>query len=118
MERMKSYLRLLRIHQYVKNGFVFAPLFFVGAINDIASLTSVVIAFIAFCAAASSIYVLNDYLDIEEDREHPSKKRRPLAAGDLNPSSAIVAMGALWWVTGSLLWVLPFSVALTNCTHR
>ncbi len=64
----------MRIHQYVKNLFIFLPLFFAMKITDTGLLSSAFIAFIAFSLTASAIYTLNDYHDIEEDRQHPKRK--------------------------------------------
>lgn len=80
-------LKLLRPHQYIKNLFVFAPLFFSFnfVLNDV---INTFIVFILFSLIASSIYVLNDYMDIEEDKQHPKKKFRPLASGKVSKNSA------------------------------
>ena len=85
----------MRPHQYIKNLFIFLPLFFALKITDTALLTNAIIAFIAFSLTASAIYTLNDYHDIEEDREHPKKKSRPLASGAISKSQAIVIMAVL-----------------------
>jgi len=89
MVALKSYLLLLRPHQYIKNLFVFAPLLFTFQYSP-ESFYSVIIAFILFCLIASSIYVFNDLMDIEEDRKHPTKKNRPLASGSINKQTACV----------------------------
>ena len=79
-------IRLLRPHQYIKNGFVFlGPIFAVQW--DGATLLSALTVFIAFCAAASAIYVLNDLSDIEADRAHPRKRDRPLASGEVTAAT-------------------------------
>jgi 4-hydroxybenzoate polyprenyltransferase len=67
-----------------------------------------VIAFCAFCLVASSIYLFNDILDLENDRQHPKKKHRPLAAGTLPVSWAIVTIGFLWLASASLTALLFF----------
>ena len=84
---MKNILQIMRPHQYIKNLFIFAPLFFSFhfVLNDVIK-TSIV--FILFSLIASSIYVLNDYMDIEEDKQHPKKKFRPLASGKVSKNSA------------------------------
>ena len=79
MSKIKSLLRLMRIHQYVKNMFIFLPLFFAGQITNIVLFSNAFVGFIGFSIAASAVYTLNDFLDIEDDRKHPSKKDRPLA---------------------------------------
>ena len=85
---MKNIFRLIRPHQYVKNLFIFLPLFFAGQAQHTELLFPAILAFIAFSAAASAIYILNDYLDIEEDRLHPRKKYRPLASGSISKVKA------------------------------
>ena len=82
----------MRPHQYIKNLFIFLPLFFAMKITDTSLLFNAVIAFIAFSLTASAIYTLNDYHDIEEDRQHPKKKERPLASGAIRKSQAITIM--------------------------
>ncbi|MEY8760976.1 decaprenyl-phosphate phosphoribosyltransferase [Chryseobacterium tongliaoense] len=86
---MKKYLKLLRVEQWVKNLFVFVPLFFSGNIKNVDLLTKSIFAFIIFSLAASVVYILNDYNDIEADRQHPEKRRRPLASGVISKSKAI-----------------------------
>jgi decaprenyl-phosphate phosphoribosyltransferase len=102
------YIRLLRPHQYVKNFFIFAPLFFAGKIAVGGLLWSTAIAFTAFSLTASSVYILNDYKDIDEDREHPSKRSRPLASGTVTKSSAFFLM--------TLLFAAGSGLALTQGT--
>lgn len=86
---MKEFLKLLRIQQWVKNLFVFTPLFFSGNITNTDLFIKSIFAFFVFSFAASSIYIINDYIDIEADRKHPEKKHRPLASGAISKSSAI-----------------------------
>ena len=81
---MIKYLKLLRIEQWVKNFFVFIPLFFSGNVTHPQFLIKSIFAFVAFSLIASSIYILNDYKDIEADRKHPEKKNRPLANGSIS----------------------------------
>ena len=87
---MKHYLKLIRPEQYVKNAFVFAPLFFGGAFLNWNLFNNVVFAIIAFSLAASSIYILNDFFDINEDQAHPVKSKRPLAAGTIAVKNAFI----------------------------
>jgi len=86
---MKKYLKLLRVEQWVKNLFVFVPLFFSGNIKNVDLLTKSIFAFIIFSLAASIVYILNDYNDIEADSKHPEKRKRPLASGAISKSKAI-----------------------------
>ncbi len=86
--RIKNIFALIRPHQYIKNLFIFLPLFFAGQITNPELLANAFIAFMAFSASASAIYILNDCLDIEEDSRHPEKRRRPLASGSISKKSA------------------------------
>jgi 4-hydroxybenzoate polyprenyltransferase len=81
--RWRAVLRVMRPHQWVKNVLLFAPLVLAHHLTDVPRLIASLWAFVAFCACASSVYVLNDLLDIEADRHHPRKQRRPFAAGTL-----------------------------------
>ena len=85
---MKEYLKLIRPHQWVKNGFIFLPLFFSLRFSDLNLALETLIVALAFCLIASSIYVLNDLKDVVEDRNHPVKKFRPLAMGTVNQNAA------------------------------
>lgn len=73
----KHIVALLRPHQYVKNLFVLMPLFFVGRVGDVDLLARALLSFVAFCCVASSVYVLNDVLDVEADRKHPENAIDP-----------------------------------------
>lgn len=79
--KTKDVVQLMRPHQYVKNLFIFFPLFFAGQITNIELLSKSFVAFLAFCLTASSIYILNDIKDVNEDREHSKKKYRPITSG-------------------------------------
>jgi len=84
-------VRSLRPKQWAKNLFVLAPLVFGSRLGDPAAVTRALVALVAFCAAASAVYLVNDLRDREEDRRHPLKRLRPLAAGTLKVSTAVVA---------------------------
>lgn len=86
---MTKFLKLLRVEQWVKNLFVFIPLFFSGNITNVDLLLKSIFAFIIFSLAASCIYIINDYSDIESDRKHPEKSQRPLASGAISKPVAI-----------------------------
>jgi 4-hydroxybenzoate polyprenyltransferase len=86
----------------VKNFFVFIPAFFAGTLLHYENMLLLAQGFASFCLVASSIYILNDYRDIEVDRQHPVKKNRPLASGSVSPSVALVLMVIL--MGGSLVW--------------
>ena len=86
---MTKYLKLLRVEQWVKNLFVFVPLFFSGNITNSDLLIKSFFAFLVFSFAASAVYILHDYSDIESDKKHPEKSKRPLASGAISKTTAI-----------------------------
>ncbi len=81
-------IKQLRPHQWAKNILLFVPLIAAHRSWDANSLIAVGFAFAAFCALASSVYIVNDLLDIEADRKHPTKRFRPLASGELSKGLA------------------------------
>ena len=90
LKRITIYVILARPQQYVKNIFIWLPLFFGYKLWDWNIVANTFWAFISFCLLASSIYVINDIVDIAEDRKHPTKRNRPLASGKLDTSLAIL----------------------------
>lgn len=102
MSGLSPYLRLLRPHQWVKNGFVFVGLIFSRGWEQPALVAQVVLAAVAFSLAASCIYVFNDLADRERDRQHPTKRHRPIASGAVGVPQA-VGLGALCLVAGLVL---------------
>lgn len=85
---MKPYLKLMRVHHYIKNCLVFAALACSGQLFTPQKLTSGVLAFIAFCMISSVVYIINDIRDKEKDRKHPIKCTRPIAAGTVSVRNA------------------------------
>jgi len=117
---LPALLRLMRPQQWLKNGFVFVGLLFGHAWNDPVRLGQALAAFAAFCLLASAVYVMNDLIDREQDRLHPEKKRRPLAAGAASVTAAVVlalaclavgSVAAVLWA-GSAPWIFFAYVAL------
>ncbi len=95
-------IKLMRPKQWIKNGFVLAPLVFVGSFLNADAISHSLFAALLFCAASSASYIVNDIRDIEQDRRHPKKsKTRPLAAGIISVPTALVLLGALYAV---LVW--------------
>jgi len=90
-----AYLKLLRPKDWAKNLFLFVPLFFAGEIFNIPLVLDIAGGFAAFCCIASSIYILNDYRDRDDDRKHPVKSTRPLASGAVSPTAALVIFALL-----------------------
>ena len=87
---LRGLIKTMRPRQWLKNGLVFAALFFDGQVFILESFARTTAAFILLCMVSSAVYIMNDLVDIENDRQHPTKKTRPLAAGDLSPTVAIV----------------------------
>ena len=87
---MKNIVILLRPQQWLKNGFIFIPLFFDHKLTDWYCLCSAILAFFAYSFAASAIYCLNDLIDVEADRKHPKKCKRPIAAGVISKVQALL----------------------------
>lgn len=88
---LSALIKSMRPRQWPKNGFVFVPLLFDRKLFDPASVGAVVGAFFLLCMMSSAVYLMNDLADIESDRQHPVKKNRPLASGQLNPRVAMLA---------------------------
>jgi 4-hydroxybenzoate polyprenyltransferase len=105
--RWRAAVRALRPHQWAKNALIVVPLLAAHGGRDLASLISVVLAVIAFCACASSVYILNDLLDLEADRAHPRKRNRPFASGDLSIAAGLAMFPLLLAVGVSLALFLP-----------
>lgn len=94
----------MRVNQWVKNLFVFLPLFFSGNLFNIDLLIESFYGFLIFSFVASSIYIINDYVDIEKDKKHPEKKNRPLASGKISKQNAFILFLVLLVLTCFLLW--------------
>lgn len=97
---MMAFFRALRPHQWTKNLLVFAALLFSKHLFEPGPFLLAFLAFLAFCGLAGAVYLWNDIADIEQDRLHPKKKLRPLAAGELSVRTATIGAAAL--VVGAL----------------
>lgn len=102
---IKSLILLSRPQQYVKNTFLFLPLFFSGGLFVIDQFIDTLLGFIFFSLITSAIYCFNDIIDIEKDKIHPIKKYRPLASGKISKITAIIY--------SILLLIISFSLSLT-----
>jgi 4-hydroxybenzoate polyprenyltransferase len=103
----RPYLRALRLHQWVKNLLLFVPLLTTHRMPDLRLMTQASLAFVAFGLCASSVYLLNDLLDLSADRHHPHKRQRPFASGDLSLATALVLIPLLLGLSGLASLVLP-----------
>jgi 4-hydroxybenzoate polyprenyltransferase len=99
-------IRLLRPRQWPKNLLVFAAATFANQLFDVMSAGLAGLAFVAFCVASSSVYVINDIMDVEVDRQHPVKRFRPIAAGEIGMAHAI------WLAIGLTLGALGLAAAI------
>lgn len=106
-----KFIRLLRPHQYIKNGFVLLGVVF-SHHWDMPILLSAAMAFFVFCAMASAVYVLNDILDVEADRQHPKKCHRPIASGEISVHLAWGIFIALAAISLSLAFWIGYMVPL------
>lgn len=105
---LKKIIKEIRVYQWVKNILLFLPLILAHTLGNINQLSEVVIGFFSFSISASFVYVLNDLLDLDSDRNHPTKKRRPLASGDL-PIQIGILLVPLLLITGvGLSFLLSF----------
>ncbi len=94
--RLPSWLLALRPRHWVKNVLVIVPLAAAHQLGDFTLLARVAMAFAAFSMCASGLYVLNDLFDLEADRSHPSKRRRPLASGEMTRTTAFALIAVMW----------------------
>jgi 4-hydroxybenzoate polyprenyltransferase len=116
-----QWIKALRLHQWLKNILVFVPMLAAHRFYDPTIVLECVLGFLAFGLCSSSVYLLNDLLDLEADRQHPSKRERPFAAGRLSlmhglivsPLLTIAAGIVSFWVSPLFLGVLALYYALT-----
>jgi len=109
----RSMAKALRLHQWAKNLLIFVPLIAGHHLTDLRLLGQCAVAFLCFCACASSVYLLNDMLDLQDDRRHRTKRNRPLAAGTFPMFHAMLWIPALLFISfaAALVW-LPFKFSL------
>lgn len=107
-------IRLMRPSHWVKNLFVFLPVFFGHQMTNPDALLAAAIACVAFCLAASAVYCLNDIIDVEADRRHPVKRKRPIASGSVSVVSAYIVMTALAMASIAIPLLLDAPVCYTT----
>lgn len=118
---LRTWLRALRVHQWLKNLLVFIPLVAAHKMFDTPSLLAAAMGFLAFGLCASGVYLLNDLLDLPSDRQHPRKRLRPFAAGTLPllqgallaPLLAVAGLALAWWAEPRFAGVLAIYYLLT-----
>ena len=112
---LKGLLKTMRPKQWMKNVFIFAALIFDGKLFEPLWFGRTVAAFFLFCLVSSTVYIINDIVDLEKDKKHPTKRTRPLPSGQLSREVAIAAAG-IFSVVGiglSFLLSLQFGVIVT-----
>ena len=126
MRTLSALFRLMRPHQWLKNVFVFAGLAFgerVTSTGDLEHVLSIadpadiirssIVAFVVFCVISGVVYIFNDLKDVEQDRLHPQKRNRPLAAGEVSPILAalfgavvlVAGLALAYWLSIGLFWI-------------
>jgi 4-hydroxybenzoate polyprenyltransferase len=111
---VSNLIRLLRIHQWLKNLMLFFPPFLGGTLFVNCLAPQALLPFLSFCLTSSATYILNDLFDKENDRHHPDKRTRPIASGKVSSASAFMLVAVLlissmiiaWNITGTFLLVL------------
>lgn len=106
----------MRPVQWVKNGFVLAPLIFTGLFTQASAISNALQAVVLFCLASSAVYIVNDYRDIESDRNHAVKSRtRPLASGEVSKQSALALLAVLLAILAAGVWLHPAVMGVIAC---
>lgn len=101
---MKKWLKEMRVTHYLKNALIFLPAFFGGDIWEVAIWKNLIIGFCSFCLGASAVYLMNDIKDMEKDRMHPTKCKRPIASGEISVRQATAGAIILLLVSSIVMW--------------
>jgi len=110
---LRSWLRAIRLHQWAKNVLIFLPVL-LAHVHEAGPILAAGLAFFSFGLAASATYIVNDLLDLEADRHHPRKRRRPFAAGDLSPLTGIATVVAFLAASLVIALLLPRALNATS----
>ncbi len=113
----KPYIKALRLHQWMKNGLVFVPLLLAHKMFEGAAVLQACLAFLAFGFTASAVYVINDLVDLKEDRAHPRKRLRPFASGAVPLPHGLLMAPALLAVSAFICLALPLPFAGVLATY-
>jgi 4-hydroxybenzoate polyprenyltransferase len=103
---VKAWVRAIRLHQWAKNVLIFLPVL-LAHVRAVGPMVTACLAFLSFGLAASATYILNDLLDLESDRHHPRKRRRPFAAGDLSPMAGVATVLVFFAASLTIALLLP-----------
>lgn len=110
---LRTWIRTLRLHQWMKNSLVFIPLLLAGHVRDAAALATTLVGFVAMGLMASATYLINDILDVEDDRRHATKRDRAIAAGLISIPEATLAAGAILSASLGLIALCGLQAATT-----
>jgi 4-hydroxybenzoate polyprenyltransferase len=110
---LKAWLKAIRLHQWAKNILIFLPLLLAHRWN-LGLIGGTLVAFLSFGLCASATYIVNDLLDIEADRKHIKKRRRPFASGDLSAIKGVVVVGLFLALSFTLAYLLPQIITLID----
>lgn len=115
---VRAWAKQLRLHQWAKNALVFVPLLASHKLNDLDLFVTGILAFVLFSLCASSVYLLNDLLDLVDDRKHVSKRNRPLASGAIPIKAALIAFPALLiGAFAASAWLMPWKFTLALAAY-
>ncbi|MFL8711892.1 decaprenyl-phosphate phosphoribosyltransferase [Clostridioides sp. GD02377] len=112
LTKISDYIKLMRIKQYIKNFFVFSAIIFSNNILNTNLLLKTFIAFVCFCLISSSVYALNDAIDMDKDKKHPKKRNRPVASGRISKKNANILFVILALISISLSIVVNFRLTI------
>jgi 4-hydroxybenzoate polyprenyltransferase len=113
----RDWIQLARPQQWIKNGFILAPLLFSGRVRDPEAIGLAATAFVAFCLLASAVYTVNDVVDRYSDQAHPTKCNRPVAAGRVSPATALGVGISLAVASFAIAWTISSSLVLVGLSY-
>ncbi len=117
MTIVRAWIREIRPHQWAKNLLIFVPAMAAHLEWNRGQVISLLAGFAAFSLLASSVYVVNDLVDIANDRQHATKKNRPIAAGAISPAAAVAGAALLVILAALITWRLPREFQFTLATY-
>ncbi|QPC88117.1 UbiA family prenyltransferase [Mesorhizobium sp. NBSH29] len=113
----KTVVKMLRVHQWLKNALIAVPMILSHEFFNTGMALACILAFVSFSAAASAIYIINDFFDLALDRAHPTKRHRPFASGLLSMRFGVVVAGLLLALSLSLTVFLPIEFLGVLCAY-
>ncbi len=113
---LRAIIKTMRIKQWVKNGLIFAALVFDRQLTNPTAFARTLAGFFLFCILSSTVYIINDIMDVEADRQHPRKKNRPIASGKLSIQAAWITAGIFLTATFICAYLLsPAFLVISVC---